>query len=257
MKENKQLLDAYHSGNLTSEESILLEQWIANGDISLEELEEYQLSMEYLEEQVNLDTSSAMDAKFNTFLAEEKSKLESAKKTGISWPLWLTTPWKIAIPFGLFALSFFFGTQWNKTPNPLVNNTLTVTPNNQYKDFTTTLLATGDVSEKINLVSTTKLTDKIDLKIIEVLLYTLNNDESSNVRLACIDVLSKYSLIPEVLEGLIASIINQNSPIVLSNLADAIAAGGKSLDANEFKTRLNKDLPPQIIKSMEAVVIQL
>jgi len=249
MKEKKQLLDAYHQGTLTNKESLQLEQWIANGDISLNEIEEYDLTMRYMEATTKVATSTEMDARFHAMLSAEQTKLNP----GSTWFNWIPAPLRLAIPLALMILCFYIGFNWNTSSTSLVDNNGLQT----HQDLTTTLLISEDISEKINVVCSAKKVDTVDTKIIEVLLYTLNNDESSNVRLACIDVLNKYSRLPEVREKLIASIINQNSPVVLSNLAEAIAAGGQSLDPTEFKTRLNKELPPQIIRSMEEAVIQL
>jgi hypothetical protein len=59
-----------------------------------------------------------------------------------------------------------------------------------------------------------------DKQIIAGLTNLLNSDSNDNVRLLALEELTRYSAIPEVREGLIASIKNQKSPMIQIRLAE-------------------------------------
>ena len=50
---------------------------------------------------------------------------------------------------------------------------------------------------------------------------------------------------------------NQDSPVVLTNLAEAIEASGKKIDKEDFHSRINQDLPAPVKKSLEVVLTHL
>jgi hypothetical protein len=82
------------------------------------------------------------------------------------------------------------------------------------------LLQDPSASQRIKAVSYTNDLNKADLKVINALLTTLNEDPNVNVRLATLDALSKMAGEPLVREGLVRSISRQDSPIMQSAIAD-------------------------------------
>lgn len=245
MEQIKQLLANYKSGTLSDAEQTVLEQFIADGKVQLEELDNFQEIDQYMDLADQLEPSRAMDAGFQRMLNGQRP----AAKPTWALPSWLSSPWRFALPLALIVFAFWLGRGTIDPPNQTI---VEATP-----DIATSLLNAENVSEKIHLVSSTKINDPTDKKIIDVLLFTLNNDASNNVRLACIDVLMNYSTLPAVREGLVNAINNQTSPIVLSNLAEAIATSGNQLEREDFQSRINKDLPPPIQKSMEDILTHL
>ncbi|MFT4203006.1 MAG: hypothetical protein QM610_03750 [Chitinophagaceae bacterium] len=79
---------------------------------------------------------------------------------------------------------------------------------------------------------------------MQTLAYTMNNDESSNVRLAALDVLSKQRDQPEVKQMILQSVVQQDDPIVqmelLSMLSpdDAATVKKQLLDITENPTNI-------------------
>ena len=61
-----------------------------------------------------------------------------------------------------------------------------------------------------------------DPKVLDALLHTLRYDNSVDVRLAALDVLSRYSNRPEVHQGLVEALQGQQSPLVQLSLIDVL-----------------------------------
>ncbi|WP_304237794.1 HEAT repeat domain-containing protein [Jiulongibacter sediminis] len=77
-------------------------------------------------------------------------------------------------------------------------------------------------SERMKAVSFTREITDVDEKVIDALLTTLNQDENVNVRLATLEALVEFVEHPKVREGLVQSIVTQESPLVQVALADVM-----------------------------------
>jgi hypothetical protein len=84
------------------------------------------------------------------------------------------------------------------------------------------LLENPSASERIRGVSYTSEITKVNKKVVDALLSTLNNDANTNVRLMTLEALTHYANDVSVREGLIQSILQQDSPLVQAALADAM-----------------------------------
>jgi HEAT repeat protein len=84
------------------------------------------------------------------------------------------------------------------------------------------LLENPSASERIRGVSYTNEISKVNRNVINALLSTLNNDPNSNVRLMTLEALTHYADEPAVREGLVQSILQQDSPLVQAALADVM-----------------------------------
>src|ERR1700754_3412833 len=84
------------------------------------------------------------------------------------------------------------------------------------------LLENPSASERIRGVSYTNEISKVNRNVINALLSTLNNDPNSNVRLITLEALTHYADDPAVREGLVQSILQQDSPLMQAALADAM-----------------------------------
>ena len=83
-----------------------------------------------------------------------------------------------------------------------------------------TLLDQPSANKRLQAVNEVNKLSSVTKTITKALFSTLNNDTNVNVRLSAIEALANYTEIPEVREGLIASIMNQKSPMVQIALAD-------------------------------------
>ena len=144
----------------------------------------------------------------------------------------------------LLIISFWSGTRYG---NSIQNN------NNLVNQDVATLISTTTVSEKIDLISSADLQNGANKQVISALLFTLNNDESNNVRLACVEALGDYILIPEVREGLINSIRNQDSPTVIASLASSLNQAGTNIGKKDLMNMVSKDIPAPLYDALNQI----
>ena len=113
-----------------------------------------------------------------------------------------------------------------KDDRPIMENTVV---NNQETEevrekLVLTLLEQPSANKRLQGVNEVAKMDGATDRITNALFVTLNNDSNVNVRLASVELLSKYVANPNVRMGLIQSIAQQDSPIVQIALADLMVA---------------------------------
>ncbi|HLX93021.1 MAG TPA: zf-HC2 domain-containing protein [Puia sp.] len=88
--------------------------------------------------------------------------------------------------------------------------------------FMLSLLENPSASERIRGVSYSAEIPAAGKKVVDALLSTLNNDPNVNVRLVALDALTQLASVPGVREGLVGSILHQDSPLMQVSLADVM-----------------------------------
>lgn len=120
------------------------------------------------------------------------------------------------------------------------------------------LLQNPSASERIRGVSYTSEIKGVNKNIIEALLTTLNNDPNTNVRLMTLDALTHFANDPAVREGLVQSIVEQDSPLVQSALADAMLKLQEKRSVQPFRKLLQqKDLNNMVRVKIEETITRL
>lgn len=102
------------------------------------------------------------------------------------------------------------------------------------------LLENPSASERIRGVSYTPEIKHADKEVIDALLATLNNDPNVNVRLSTLDALTHLANHPEVRQGLIESISQQDSPLMQSAIADLMLKLQEKKSVKQFKELLKQ-----------------
>lgn len=121
------------------------------------------------------------------------------------------------------------------------------------------LLQDPSASQRIKAISYTDDLGNVNLRVIDALLTTLNEDPNVNVRLATLEALVKLSGEPKVREGLVRSINRQESPIMQSAIADVMVklqekSSVQSLQQLLSKKDLNKMVKVNIEKSIQKLI---
>ena len=122
-----------------------------------------------------------------------------------------------------------------------------------------TLLDQPSANKRLQAVNEVGKLNKVTKTIITALFSTLNNDENVNVRLSAVDALKKYTEIPEVREGLVKSIINQNSPLVQMELADLMVVlqekkAVKSFEKIIQEEDVNANVKEKMKESIQSII---
>ncbi len=94
--------------------------------------------------------------------------------------------------------------------------------------------------ERIKAVHLIKNSQNIHPAVIAAIVKTLNSDPNTNVRLVAVETLAQFAEDPDVRQGLIASIPQQNSPLVQLSLADIMVSLQEPRAADQFRKLLKK-----------------
>jgi hypothetical protein len=112
--------------------------------------------------------------------------------------------------------------------------------------------------ERIKAVNMVSELEQANSPVIESLLRILNTDTNDNVRLLSLEALIRYADSPVVREGLIASILNQTSPMIQIRLAEVMVALNERRAATEFQKILeDANLNYSVRSKMNSAVVTL
>jgi hypothetical protein len=120
------------------------------------------------------------------------------------------------------------------------------------------LLQNPSASERMRAASYAGDSRTISPDILAALLATLNNDPNVNVRLTTLDALMLYARNAAVREGLIQSILQQDSPLMQAALADVMLKLQEKRAIQSFKKLLQqKGLNEMVRSKLEEVITRL
>jgi hypothetical protein len=120
------------------------------------------------------------------------------------------------------------------------------------------LLQNPSASERMRAVSYTDGIKHVNANITDALLATLNNDPNVNVRLTTLDALTHFAANPAVREGLVQSILQQDSPLVQAAMADVMLKLQERRAVKSFKKLLQqKDLNSTVRTKIEQTITRL
>jgi len=120
------------------------------------------------------------------------------------------------------------------------------------------LLQNPSASERMRGVSYTSDIKNVNPGMADALLATLNNDPNVNVRLTTLEALTHFANDPRVREGLVQSILEQDSPLVQSALADVMLKLQEKRSIRSFKKLLQqKDLNGMVRTKIQQTISRL
>jgi hypothetical protein len=120
------------------------------------------------------------------------------------------------------------------------------------------LVENPSASKRLQAVSYTEDISSINNEVIDALLTTLNGDPNVNVRLATLEALVKFAVLPRVREGLVQSIIQQESPLLQSAMVDVMLKLQEKSSVKQLQLLLDKkDLNQSVKAKIENSITQL
>jgi hypothetical protein len=214
---------------LTVEQSAELEQHLKGCPACREELIALSTVWQDMATVEAPEPSVMMEDNFNAMLqnykqaeAKQSAVAKLRKRLGQLWSR--PSAWPLSYQLVVVLLSFFCGymvfwqgkgAQQDKQLAELSGQV------SELKQITMlAMLENPSASERMKAVSYTEELDNADQQVIAALLSTLNNDPNVNVRLTTLEALAKLADHPEVREGLIRSVTQQESPLMQSAIAD-------------------------------------
>jgi len=164
------------------------------------------------------------------------------------WSRWLQP--RLPLAYGLIVIvcmgvAYWFGRSHQPVEDPKQMMVLT-------------LLDNPLASERIRAVNYTGEMKRLDKRVTNALLATLNNDPNDNVRLSTLEALAQLAGNPEVRLGLIKSIAKQDSPVIQLAIADVMLKLQEKRSVNSFKQLLKqKGLDNQVKQKVKETITKL
>ena len=256
------------NGDLTTPEREKLEQHLAECAGCREELAEMQKVWDMMDVLEAPEPSAQMRVKFHAmldsykestkeqkgFLSALNDKLKSLRQWQARWPL----AYNIAIVLISFGCGYWFFHAGKSGEQEQQLKELTSQVHELKQTMMLALLENPSASERMRGVSYTSEIKHADKEVINALLATLNNDPNVNVRLSTLDALVQLANHPEVREGLIKSIAQQDSPLMQSAIADVMLKLQEKRSVKSFKELLKqKNLDQGVRDKIKETITQL
>lgn len=246
----RELVRKYNTGGLTEEEEILLERFIEQGLVEIEELEDLQVLNRQLDFLFADELSIQLRGDFYGMLQAEKER-QRLPLAGLRAFLgrFLMPAGSVSLAYGLLFLILGAGVALVLRPGG--NDPEIARLSEELKDMRETMMLTllreESTSERLKAVNLTQEMGQVSDQVAEALLRTLDEDPNTNVRLAALEALYPYATNPAVRQGLINSISRQTSPLVQMALAEVMVALQEQRSVEEFRRLMDKEqTPPEV-----------
>jgi hypothetical protein len=256
------LIKMYKSGELGPEEKKLMEQYIHEGIIALDEIEDLNEVHESVGKLAVPEPTDHLRSAVHQAIAQEKQRLEGPGLVA-GLEAWLarfmsSSNHQLAYTLGLLLIGIVVGRFFLPSSNQSELSSLHTEVKEMKEMMMINMLEDVSVSERLKAVSFGNELGA-DEKVIGALLNTLNNDENVNVRLASLEALGKYVQNATVRQGLVGSIKHQTSPMVQVSLAELIVAMQDVEAARDFKALLDQqevipEVKENIVKNLEQII---
>lgn len=233
-------------------------------DAFLEKNESFRIAFEELKNSWAILTleevprpSEEMDTKFYGLLYSEKGNSKNINE-GYSLLKSVFVWFRPQYAFGLMLLllGLVGGYFIKQDKDPTIVQSMEVEENlKTHEKLVLTLLEQPSANQRLDGVSEANKIGKVDDKIVDALLKTLNGDPNVNVRLAAVESLTNYIENARVRQGLVQSIPYQESPIVQVTLANLMMALQERKSVEPFKKLLEeKELDTTVKKKIESTI---
>lgn len=250
----------YLSGELQGEERLAFEKLLEDRPEFQEQFRELRYAWDQMDQVTTPEPSEEMDKRFYEVLSRERKKYngESFFQSLLTRLMSMARPvTRPQLAYGLLLLLLGLGMGYYLNPGkvretPRVKVVQSEETAEVREKLVLTLLEQPSAHQRLQGVSEANKFGKVDEKIIGALLQTLNNDPNVNVRLAAVEALTQYVDNPMVREGLVQSIVQQESPIVQVTLADLMVALQEKKSIEPFKKLIRtKELDSKVEKKLK------
>lgn len=243
----ERLVAGFINGSLSNDEMSELEKLIESGEIERTELTDTEQLYAALKQIHTPEPSAQLRSNFYQMLANEQSRPDhksfSLIKNWVAKLNTLLTVPNLAYTAVLLIIGLFVGQSVGSNDRQLEQLTEEMTQMREM--MMVSMLQGASTTDRLRAVNISAELPNANYSAINALLFTLNNDPSINVRVQSVEALARWGELPEVREGLINAIIQQDSDIVIVALADVMVEIGAKNAAENFERLINeKELAP-------------
>ncbi len=250
----------YLSGDLSRYDMINFETFIVDNPTFRNIFNGIKSSWEGIDDFEIPDPSKKMDDNFYKMLYSDKRYRQKERVpiflNSLKFLLPKFSPINLAYGMLLLFIGFALGGIFIKDTPKTKSIVMDYKNQNVQEKLILTLLDQPSVNQRLEAISFVDNFDDQNGKVIEALFRTLNNDPNVNVRLAAIKSLMNYVGSPMVRQGLVESIVNQESPIVQITLANIMVGLQERKSIESLKRLLErKDLNPSAKEKIEKSIM--
>lgn len=249
----KHLIAAFNQGTISPEEETLMEKYIENGWIELEQLNALHQIDQRLDQVFAENQKIEPNIPVQTLIAQKSRGpirvIPPDWKDQIQSWFQVNPAYRWALALVLVGLGFLLGRigddsrEYNSQLSELQIQVM------QMREMMMlTLLEKESTSDRLKAVHLTQEMQGASGKVVEALLETIQNDENVNVRLASLEALLNYADDPVVREGLVKSIAFQDSPMMQWALAEAMVALQEKRSVEPLQKLLQQEEAPDEVK---------
>lgn len=247
------LITEYIDGTLSGESKKEFDSYVQEGFIDMVEVEAMTALQGKMQESPQPEPSANMRSNFYQMLAEENRKVERKKSGGYAGQfiqmLFASNRGRLAFGFSVLIVGLFAGRMLTSTAYNSQLEDLSSQMADMKEVMMMAMLEEESVAQRLKGVQMSNGMVTKNQEVTDALFLTLNNDENTNVRLAALATLSEYAKDPAIREGLIKSITQQKSPLVMVAMAELMVDLQESQAIKEFEPILNAENTPDDVKS--------
>ncbi|GAB5523562.1 MAG: hypothetical protein Roseis2KO_14340 [Roseivirga sp.] len=247
------LITDYIDGTLTGDREREFRQYVQEGHIVMKEVEAMKQMQGVISAAERPEPTEAMSEGFYAMLADAKRAEKQEQAPGfleqLSQAFFTTVFGRFAFGIGLLIVGALVGTSLGggSANGEIVALTKQVAEMQETMMFN--MLEEESVTERLKGIQMSNELPRSNSKVTDALFVTLNGDESTNVRIAALQVLEGYADDPAIREGLINSISQQESPLMQVALAELMVELQEKKSIDEFRQLMESDNTPEEVKS--------
>jgi hypothetical protein len=208
------LLIDYIDNRLNSVDRQTIEKELVSNPAAYKLYEELKEVMYVMDKSARIEPSTALKTNFDNLLKEELASSRQTK-TIFFQPAFYRVAAAIALLIIGGGIGFFLSKQ---NDDRLARIEKQLEESNKQIEATRQMMAmmenSESASQRIQGVNVAMQSETADDEIVKVLVKTMNEDQNTNVRLAALDALAKFSKDPNVRKALISSLVKQKDPVV-------------------------------------------
>lgn len=168
------------------------------------------------------------------------------KKKNLLLPMWTKIAAMLVFMFGTYWLGFQVGSHKGE----IVQNQLTSELSTQKQQVLLASLRDYTGPQKIDAVYSISTTENVSPELIDALVYTMNSDKNTNVRLAAISALSgMMDKNNRVKAELIKSLAVQENPLLQISLIQVLTEKGVKEAKQQIETITNNEKTDESVKA--------
>ena len=248
------LITEYIDGTLSSERKLEFDQYVAEGHIVMEEVEAMMDLQRKMESAPKPEPSDQLRSNFYDMLAEAQASTNAGVKKESFLELlnklfFDSGIGKLAFGLGVLIVGFFVGNNFGDSKYQKELTSINGQMADMQEMMMMSMLEKESVTDRLKGIQMSSELPMTNTKVTDALFTTLNNDRSTNVRMAALSALSPYTDNPKVREGLINSISKQESPLMQVALAELMVELQEKKSIEEFKGILESENTPEEVKN--------